>query len=351
MSNLRSGINEGQGIENSQEKLYVGTLASGEKVYDRPNGHIHETIKDDLGLAIAEKRSLLRKEIIETVTLEGKEWKSFKVSISENEDYSNLFLARRKGRAGLTPFIKNREPGVTDKITYILSKNDIRRGVPEGYSVMTAFSGDLAKREPWDAYFTSGVTDADREKRKLEQEESLAYWSKYAFVPDEIEFPIDEDTVVPYDPKLLGKPFYTEKEKGKQIRYSGLFVVDAESLIKEFSPKHVNVYAHHSTLFFAPKNSNGLEIGKKQKLKIIGRAYDDKGDALLVENVKSSNKHPHITLSCREGISPVYSNELIEKAIADGTVTYFDQPVFIDVVEGYENGNNKVVADDKYLVS
>lgn len=79
-------------------------------------------------------------------------------------------------------------------------------------------------------------------------------------------------------------------------------------------------------------------------MKIIGRAQDEKGDALLVENKKSSNAHPHITLSCAEGVSPVYSNELIEKAIATNTVEYFQEPVGIDVIEGYSDGKQDIVS-------
>lgn len=338
--------------ENSLEQLYVATLASGEKVFNKPNGHIHDTIKNDLPLALAKINAQGRSFIAESVTLEGKEWKSFKVEIDPEKDKKNLFLARRKDRKGLSTFVNNKEIGTTNLLTVILSKNDVSKGSPEGFTVTTAFPGDLAKREPWDAYFTSGKTDEEREVLKKEQEESILYWSKYAFVPDEHEFPVDEGTIIKeYDSKLLRFPFLTEQEKEKQIVYSGLFVMDKEQILSLFQPKHKNVYAHHSTNEFMPKNTTNLEIGKIQKIKIIGRASDEKGDALLVENPKSYSKHPHITLSCAEGVSPAYSNGLLDRAITDGIIEYFDQPVYIDVVEGFENGNKKVIKEDKYLVS
>ena len=81
-------------------------------------------------------------------------------------------------------------------------------------------------------------------------------------------------------------------------------------------------------------------MGRKTKLKIIGRAYDEKGDALLVEDIKSENKYPHITLSCAEGVKPVYSHELIERASEDGSIDYFSSPKEIEVIEGYSDGKN-----------
>jgi hypothetical protein len=78
-----------------------------------------------------------------------------------------------------------------------------------------------------------------------------------------------------------------------------------------------------------------LKIGKKSKLKIVGRAYDHKGDALFVKNPKSKNKYPHITISCAKKVLPVYSNELLEKASKEGSLKLFKKPYFIKVTEGY----------------
>lgn len=114
-------------------------------------------------------------------------------------------------------------------------------------------------------------------------------------------------------------------------------------MIAQFPPKHGKVFAHHSTIAFKPPTLDGVEVGKETPLNIIGRVSDEKGDALLVENLKSNNGHPHITLSCAEGVSPVYSNEMIEKAIAAGQVNYFESPVTIDVTEGYFDGKADVV--------
>lgn len=132
----------------------------------------------------------------------------------------------------------------------------------------------------------------------------------------------------------------------KNIKYTAQFVDDADKLLKLFKPKHEDVYAYHSTNWYKPENSDDLEIGKKSKLKIIGRAHDLKGDALLVENPKSKNKHPHITISCAKNVPPFYSNELLERASQDGSWEIFTEPVFIEVTEGYSDYDNKIVLSE-----
>ncbi|OGY59231.1 MAG: hypothetical protein A3B23_02720 [Candidatus Colwellbacteria bacterium RIFCSPLOWO2_01_FULL_48_10] len=120
--------------------------------------------------------------------------------------------------------------------------------------------------------------------------------------------------------------------------YTALFVKDIGSLLKSFPPKHSRHFGHHSTIAFNPPTIDGIEIGREGKLKIIGQAYDSKGDALLVESPRSKNAYPHITLSCSPDTKPVYSNEMIEKAVLEKTVEYFAEPIWIDVVEGYSDG-------------
>lgn len=131
--------------------------------------------------------------------------------------------------------------------------------------------------------------------------------------------------------------------KIEDIEYTALFVDSPEKLLVMFEPKHEIVYAHHSTNWYKPTDVEDLEIGKKSVLKIIGRVSDEKGDALLVENAKSRNKYPHITLSCIKNIPPVYSNELIEKALKDNSVELFQEPFFIEVTEGYGDFENNII--------
>jgi hypothetical protein len=123
--------------------------------------------------------------------------------------------------------------------------------------------------------------------------------------------------------------------------YTGLFVKDIESLLKRFPPKHVKVFGNHSTIEFNPENLEGLEIGKESKIKIIGRAYDEYGDDLLIENPKSKNKYPHITLSRGENAPRLYSQILFNKSTEENHMEYFENES-VEVVEGYSE-NNKII--------
>lgn len=126
------------------------------------------------------------------------------------------------------------------------------------------------------------------------------------------------------------------------IWYTALFVADPKELTRMFPPIHEVVFAHHSTIQFEPESLEGIHIGEKWNLEILGRAKDDKGDALLVKNPKSKNKFPHITLSCKKGVDPIYSNELLEKALLEGKLEHFNPSFFIEAWEGYGDHDNKI---------
>lgn len=114
------------------------------------------------------------------------------------------------------------------------------------------------------------------------------------------------------------------------IIYHALFVKDIQKLKELFPPVHPNTFYHHSTIQFKPKSLEGLNIGEKSKLKIWGRLTTDKVDVLIVDNKKSTNEYPHITLSTAEGIKPFESNSEIKYNIND--VEYFEN-LYIDVEE------------------
>ncbi len=125
------------------------------------------------------------------------------------------------------------------------------------------------------------------------------------------------------------------------VIYTALFVDDSELLKQKYPPVHKNEFYHHSTISFKPKEGEkGVNIGEKYSIKIIGRVKSDLVDVLLVDNKKSLNKNPHITLSTAEGIKPFKSNEEIAKAIDANNVISIDDSV--DVTEGYFNGNTNI---------
>ncbi len=195
--------------ENNLERLLLGKLASGENVYDKPNGHVHHTIKEDLASALSRIDSKGRDEIVETVALEGKQWKLFKVKIVQGED--DLFLAQRINRRGLSVFVKNKQAELINTILVILKKNDPGRGQQDGYTVITAYAGEPAPREPWDMWFEQGKTAEEQLERKKLQEESFTYWKQYAFIPDNNEFPIVSGTECEYNEDLLRHPIIAQK--------------------------------------------------------------------------------------------------------------------------------------------
>lgn len=123
----------------------------------------------------------------------------------------------------------------------------------------------------------------------------------------------------------------------QKIKFTALFVKDKQDLLKRFPPKHEKIFGDHSTIEFQPQNLDGIEIGKEYDIKIIGRAYDEFGDDLLVENIKSKNKYPHITLSRPENAPYLYSKILFEKSINSKTIEYFNNET-VKVIEGYING-------------
>lgn len=137
----------------------------------------------------------------------------------------------------------------------------------------------------------------------------------------------------------------TKLFQNKEILYIALFIQNPQDILLSFEPKHSHVFAHHITLAFKPQTVNPKKIGKKVRVKIIARIFDEKGDVLLVDigDEIANNKYPHITLSCAEGISPVYSNELIEKAVLEDRIEYFDKIIEVDTIYGYENRENKVI--------
>lgn len=129
----------------------------------------------------------------------------------------------------------------------------------------------------------------------------------------------------------------------KDIIYTAQFIDSPSKLLQMFPARHDKIFAHHSTNKFRPTNADGLEIGKKSNLKIIGQAHDEKCFALIVENPKSENKFPHITISCSLNTNPVYSQKLLEQASFAGSIEYFPEPFYIEVTEGYFDGEQVVV--------
>ena len=123
---------------------------------------------------------------------------------------------------------------------------------------------------------------------------------------------------------------------------TALYVMDKNSLLQRFKPRHEDIYGSHSTIAFNPqKGIENITIGKTHTIKILGEVFDKKCYALLVENIMSENRFPHITISCESGLDPYYANKLLEESYERDTILYFEDTILVSVVEGCYDGDLK----------
>lgn len=100
-----------------------------------------------------------------------------------------------------------------------------------------------------------------------------------------------------------------------------------EILKRVIPPAHPWVKAHHMTMAFKPAIDR-LEhyqamVGQRLRIKVTGVAQDEKGQAVAVQG-PSDNPHPHITISCADGVSPAYSNQLVAGGVKPITPLWLD---------------------------
>jgi hypothetical protein len=100
--------------------------------------------------------------------------------------------------------------------------------------------------------------------------------------------------------------------EGLRVIYNA-YVLREESrniLLSKWVPLYSKVYGHHMTVDFGkqyiPKN-----VGEERDLVVIGYSRDSNCECVVIDKDRSVGLS-HITISCREGISPVYSNELLK---------------------------------------
>ena len=91
---------------------------------------------------------------------------------------------------------------------------------------------------------------------------------------------------------------------------------------------HPNLYGEHVTLWYHGSDGGTATpyAGERVELHLTSHFSDDKGEAWLVEcgnvhvrEIKEPSQVMHVTVSCADGIKPVYSNELVRHAFADDT--------------------------------
>ncbi|MDA8611288.1 hypothetical protein N9L18_00270 [Candidatus Pacebacteria bacterium] len=103
--------------------------------------------------------------------------------------------------------------------------------------------------------------------------------------------------------------------KDRSKGYFAAVLLSAGSEALSSNSVHSNVFCHHVTLAYRPdpetaEKYEGL-IGEFVELRAVWMRTDEKGQAAIVSGIESENKHPHVTISCADGVEPVYSNELL----------------------------------------
>lgn len=138
------------------------TLGSGEVVVDRPNSHLagHGTVLPFVGEALLQTRSGGRRFIAEEVDFGEAIGQTICVETREGD---NIIFARRPNRAGLTRFVKNRQP--ESCATVVVCLKQAREG---GYVLLTAYIGRRTPAEPWDKEWATA--------------ESVPFWNTHALI-------------------------------------------------------------------------------------------------------------------------------------------------------------------------
>jgi hypothetical protein len=157
--------------------LEMGRLASGQRVIDRYNSHLHPQVLELLPKAFRKIR--LTGEQFQVVQVD------FDRIVGETTCVVTgtgdlIVYAQRPKRFGLSRFVKDRQPQESRSIVVILKKAD---DVPSTYVLITAFVGVKPEPEPWD-------------RNKTEQ--SVAFWSSHALVWD--SEPVVPGTETPFCP-------------------------------------------------------------------------------------------------------------------------------------------------------
>ena len=136
-------------------------LASGEVVVDRLCSHLHPGVAPLLPKVLARIDSKGgRLLLVEEVDFGRPIGESSCVPTGPEDE---IVYARRRGRFGISRFVKNRQPEPCSAVTVVL-KRDFVSGV---YVILTAYIGYTAPPEPWDDDAT---------------EESAEFWSSRALV-------------------------------------------------------------------------------------------------------------------------------------------------------------------------
>lgn len=137
-------------------------MGSGEFVMDRPNSHLatHGTVLPFVGEALGQMQSGGQDFIAEEVDFGESIGQTICVETREGDD---IVYAQRPNRAGLTRFVKGREPESCSTVVVCL-----KRARESGYILLTAYIGKRTPAEPWDKEWAT--------------EKSVPFWNTHALI-------------------------------------------------------------------------------------------------------------------------------------------------------------------------
>ncbi len=125
-----------------QERL--GLLATGQPVLDRPNSHMHQGVREVIGVALWRIGVTPRERsdmIIREISFSG-EFSGFSHCV-ETDETDRIVYAIRPRRSCYTRFVMNREPIATNIMTIVLMPEEIL----DRYILVTAYWGEHTPRE------------------------------------------------------------------------------------------------------------------------------------------------------------------------------------------------------------
>lgn len=115
----------------------------------------------------------------------------------------------------------------------------------------------------------------------------------------------------------------TPKKKKRKILYTAAFLTnEGQNDLKDWWESNIRAdllpkrFMHHMTIKFKPSTEEvmSIPIGQDVELTVVGFGKDDQGQAVAVAtDLPVLMDIPHITMSTAEGVSPIYSNELLSK--------------------------------------
>lgn len=99
-------------------------------------------------------------------------------------------------------------------------------------------------------------------------------------------------------------------------------------LLEKVPAAHTTIHAGHITLALSSeitKESLVFPLGESRTVRVLGVAQDSKGQAVVVDGstlILAKGRTAHITVSCADGVKPMYSKELISRGFTPFEVPF-----------------------------